>query len=78
MKKLIYWLFGKPLDIPPWIKSTREGRLFIDKTNRDYIRFYKAKIDYLTQWSLKDGKMVFDNNKGLSEPNIKDYYDKIN
>lgn len=64
----------KDSEIPPWIKSTKEGKFYCDETDSRYNKFMRDQVNYYTQWTLVKGKMIFKNDKGLNKPNIKDYY----
>lgn len=76
IQNMIRFLKGrnKKENRPPWIKVSPEGKFYTDKKCPKYNKFMRDQIDYHTQWELKEGKMIFTNDKGLNKPNIKDYY----
>ena len=61
MKKLIYRLFGKPLDTPPWM-IVKNGRLAVDKYNKD-------------MWRLRIDMIKYNKGEIKEKPFYKDYYD---
>ena len=59
----------------PWVKCTKNGKLYNDESDPRYQKFMKAKIEYWSQWKVnKQGGLDF-NNKGLKDPNWRDYTD---
>ena len=53
MKKIIYFIFGKPIPYDLGIRGTRSGKLFIDKKV-----FYKRKDVKQTIESLKQSNIT--------------------
>jgi hypothetical protein len=60
-------------ELPPWVKASIRGTLYVDTSDERYNNFMLAQIAYLNQWKVKDGGLVKSNNSNLPEPNWKNF-----
>ena len=60
--------------MPPWIKATKDGRLYIDASDKRYQEYFRSQLDYLGQWTIESGKLVREEESlKFSKPNWRDY-----
>lgn len=61
-------------DTPPWVKSTHDGKLYIDTDDERYRKFFLAQINYLSQWAIEDGNLTEkEDNLKIPKPNWKEF-----
>lgn len=60
-------------DSPPWVKGTKEGRLYIDESDERYQKFLKATIEYYSQWKLINGNVIRTKYNILKKPIWEDF-----